>query len=151
MRLWVLLGRISFWLAWPALWLYLRNTHRTRVIIKYEDKILVVKTWLGDGSWAFPGGGAHEGEDLRLAALRELEEETGIRLLPSNLTALEEVLAKAHGFRYQSVYFIGGLAEKPKVRLARVEIAEAAWLTRAELERAHVSPEVKYYLQIVSS
>ena len=44
------------------------------------------KVWIGhrygiggDHSWQFPQGGVDEGEDLEVAALRELHEETGIR------------------------------------------------------------------------
>jgi 8-oxo-dGTP diphosphatase len=40
------------------------------------------------GSWAFPGGFIDENETTRQCALRELEEETGIRLGDENLQLL---------------------------------------------------------------
>ena len=42
------------------------------------------------GSWALPGGFVDEGEDLDAAALRELEEETGVKV-----TCVEQL--KAYG------------------------------------------------------
>lgn len=51
-------------------------------IVRDRDSILLLKrTGLSDfepGKWCLPGGHVEEGEDLKKAALRELQEETGI-------------------------------------------------------------------------
>lgn len=64
----------------------------TRDLSQYRPNVGVVLfnseglVWLGrragyssQGSWQFPQGGVDPGEDWRAAALRELEEETGVR------------------------------------------------------------------------
>ena len=38
--------------------------------------------------WCLPGGGLEEGEDFRVAAVRELAEETGLRVAPETLDSL---------------------------------------------------------------
>jgi 8-oxo-dGTP pyrophosphatase MutT (NUDIX family) len=53
-------------------------------------------------AWCFPGGGIEPGETAREGAVRELEEETGIRVAPDDLTDLGELeVDSTHGrFRY---------------------------------------------------
>lgn len=61
------------------------------------------------GAWQMPQGGIDEGEDARLAALRELEEETGIRDV--------EVLAETEGWlTYDLPDHLVGVALKGKYR-----------------------------------
>lgn len=47
------------------------------VILSRAPRVLLVQKW--DGRWGLPGGGIRRGESPRAAALRELEEETGLR------------------------------------------------------------------------
>jgi 8-oxo-dGTP pyrophosphatase MutT (NUDIX family) len=53
-------------------------------------------------TWCFPGGGVEPGETARQGAVRELEEETGIRLAPDDVIDLGQFDADSpHGpFRY---------------------------------------------------
>lgn len=53
----------------------------------------------GEGNWTMPGGKLHFGEDLREAACRELQEETGLKVAPQNLKFISlsnDVIPKAH-------------------------------------------------------
>ena len=68
--------------------------------------------WAGDGSahiWQMPQGGISAGEGARTAALRELEEETGVRSV--------ELLAEAPGwFTYDLPEELLGIALKGRYR-----------------------------------
>lgn len=54
------------------------------ILLSQEGKVLVMKrnTQPYKDTWVFPGGFIDEGEDPKTAALRELEEETGISAAP---------------------------------------------------------------------
>ena len=42
-----------------------------------KGRVLLVRLSYAEAGWSFPGGGAHRGESMRAAAVRELREETG--------------------------------------------------------------------------
>ncbi|HVX24484.1 MAG TPA: NUDIX hydrolase [Candidatus Saccharimonadales bacterium] len=134
MRLWAFAGRITYWLAWPFLWAYLRlDGERTRVAVVCGDQLLLTKGWLGSGRWALPGGGLHRGEEAIAGALRELREETGLTLQPSQLQFHSEgnLNRNGPGFRYQ--LFIAELKTPAKVRPQRGEILITEWVGHATL------------------
>lgn len=128
MKYWAACGRIAFWLGWPFLWLYLYNTQRTRVLVRADDRILVIKNWLGDGKWALPGGGLHHHEAPLLGAVRELSEETGLQVTTAQLEVLGEILIAKDGFRAQYQGFTVTVPAAEELRKQRWEIIDAAWM-----------------------
>lgn len=126
-KLWLKLGNVAFWMAWPALWVYLQIGRRTRLLLICGDEFLALKGWLGPGKWMLPGGGLHRGEDLVTGLLREVLEETGIRLKQQHVTPLFEHAYREYGLRARYVCFVCVLAIKPKVTPQRGEIVDYRW------------------------
>ena len=84
------LGKIAYRIISPImLYLPIFRRPRTRVaVVLNEREILLVKNWLGHQRWTLPGGGIKRGEKPVEAAVRELWEETGLRLNPAELVFL---------------------------------------------------------------
>lgn len=94
----------------------------------------------GQGLWALPGGFLEPRDTLYQSALRELEEETSLRLLPDTLArALKEVAVFDHPDRSQrgrtvthAHYFDLGERELPELRAAD-DASAARWVPIGEL------------------
>ena len=69
--LWTFLGRVGGVMTWPLVWVVIRYTTRSRVLIICGDEVLLLKGWLSTGRWGLPGGGIRRGEDPVEAVLRE--------------------------------------------------------------------------------
>ena len=126
-RVWIIIGRISYIMAWPALYFYLKDSQRTRVIVRAEDKVLLLKDWLGDGKWKLPGGGVHQGENIAESASRELFEETGVEIRSSDLKPLGSIKAKGHGTTVVLHIFESTIPAPVTVKKQKLEIVEAVW------------------------
>lgn len=76
------LGRIAYGAVRPILRVTVGpKHHRVRVVIvNDQNEILLVRSWLGHQRWSLPGGGIRRSETPREAALREVQEETGLVL-----------------------------------------------------------------------
>ena len=86
------------------------------------------KYW--SGLWDITtGGGALAGEDSRTAAVRELYEETGIKVEKEELILFDHVITP----RIFSDTYLLRLAEEPKIALQSTETVDYAWLTPVEL------------------
>lgn len=89
----------------------------------------------GTGLWAIPGGFVRENESLEQAALRELNEETGLSKSSylEQLYTFGEVDRDPRG-RVISVAYLGLMSEPGKIRLtAADDAAEAKWFSINDL------------------
>lgn len=139
-----LIGRIAFWLSWPALWVYLRGSRRARVIVITGDKVLLVKLWLSAGSWILPGGGIHRGENHLAAAVREVREETGVVIDPVQLKTVTEGVFSDYGLKFKGILYLVELDTEQPIRVQKTEIAKAVWQPLGQLE--NLSPLTKRLL-----
>ena len=65
---------------------------RTRVgayVVIVRDGAVLLVRFAGSGRWTLPGGGLDHGEDPRDAAVREVEEETGLRIALGELIGID--------------------------------------------------------------
>ena len=120
-------GRVAFWITWPASWLVLRWSHRTRLLLVCGDEFLVLRGWLGNGEWGLPGGGLHRREEPVAGLLREVKEETGISLRPDQVKFAFDGLYKNQGLRFTYHSYTAEIDSKPNLKRQAKEIAEIAW------------------------
>lgn len=107
-------------------------------LVQVQDKIALIRRGgdIGHGLWALPGGFLNPGERYYDASLRELQEETGLHLLPSTMAhALRDREMFDHPLRsarggIQSVahYFELGNMEFPEL-VAADDAMDADWFT----------------------
>ncbi|GAA2562157.1 hypothetical protein GCM10010435_37700 [Winogradskya consettensis] len=98
-----------------------------------DRRLLVVRTH-GLDVFYLPGGTPEAGESPAETVIREVAEETGIRLDPAALQPFAEFVEPAHGRpgTVRLICFTGPGEGEPH---PADEIAEAAWFTSADLEK----------------
>lgn len=128
------LGIVAFWLTWPGIWLIMRFSRRSRVIIITRNKkVLLAKGWLSAGQWFLPGGGLHRSENPEQGAIREVYEETGIQLEPEQLQKVSEGRMSDHGLNFESIVFVVHLPDQPVLKPQKYEVSNLAWTSLDEL------------------
>lgn len=89
----------------------------------------------------FPGGKPEPGETYLNAAVREVAEETGLRLVPADLRSLgmrRTVAANEEGFALESAVFLGPVlgADDAASLVPEAEIEELAWVDPTAVDEA---------------
>ena len=141
-KLWALLGRGLYVFVRLIIGRLLRDTERTRVLVIHGDKVLLIKDWVGNGQWGLPGGGVHKNELAVDAAVRELREETGLQIDPSQLRLAGSYNYDHNGFRFRYQLFIVSVSTQPVVAARWPEVVQVAWIPRADFGSHRLSPEV---------
>lgn len=144
-----LAGKVAFWLSWPLLWVYLRlQGLRTRLLLVVDGHFLAVQPRLGDGRWELPGGGIKRGEASDQAVLRELYEETGVKLAANQLRMLTQNQVSRHGLRVRYLCYFVELPSRPPLRTQRrIEVGALSWQPLSLAAQPDVSPEIRQAVQ----
>jgi len=141
MKKYIWLGRLSYYLFWPGIAIYLFGSQRSRIVVSSGAYILVVKGWLSDGRWSLPGGGIHANESIIDGALRELREETSLDLKTNNINQLLSENFRLHGVKVKLHYFSASLPTRLLVKKQPGEITNIEWIDMAKLNGSNTGKD----------
>ena len=102
-----------------------------------------------EGQWSIPGGMLEIGEELREAAIREVREETGIKVEAGELLGVfDRVVRDAEG-RVQYHYVLIDFLCKPKGGSLRAggDAGEVRWFTREEAAALPLAKDTKEVIE----
>ena len=88
------------------------------------------------GLWSVPGGRVIKGEYLNQAVVREVLEETGLKIAVGDLLGILEVVGEAH---YVILDFIATVDERLEP-VPGTDVSEARWVPLEEVEALDCTP-----------
>jgi len=102
----------------------------------FDEKILLLRRQKNkpyEGTWGPPAGKKDPSENLEEAICRETFEETGIKLLPKNISKSKiKYFVRHENIDFLFYVFSTKLNEKPKIILEPLEHCEYSWFTPKE-------------------
>lgn len=84
------------------------------------------------GKWCFPGGALNAWELPKRAAVREVEEETGLKIREEDFFPFYELVYQMRGETYMNQLYFAFVLQETQVRVK--EGADMQWLTWEEIE-----------------
>jgi len=119
----------------PVYWFLFRpNTFGVKVLIECGEEYLFVRHAYGNSStWTLPGGGVKRKEEHYAAAVREVQEELGIKLTGQTLRSLGSYTSTKEYKHDHVECFKVLLMHKPPIFSDSAEIAEWKWFRKNSL------------------
>lgn len=124
--------RIGYLVSWPFSAVLMHNSKRVRVLILSEDKILLQRSSFGHQKWSLPGGGINRKETPLSAAIRETEEEVGLKLSKPKMRCLgSKRIASGRWFPVVNItaFAVRIKTPTPPTITRKHEVLEADWFT----------------------
>jgi 8-oxo-dGTP diphosphatase len=118
-----------------------RSIHVSAAVIQDAEGRLLLVRKAGTTAFMQPGGKPEPGESAGETLRRELREELGLELVPSDLRPLGSYTAAAAnepGFLVVADVFVADIgAQQPEIG---AEIEELRWITRADADQLEIAP-----------
>jgi ADP-ribose pyrophosphatase YjhB (NUDIX family) len=129
-----------------TLWFFTRPTvYGVYIAVWYREKLLIVKNSYKK-SFTIPCGRIRRGEDLAVAAVRELSEEVGIKIRKSQLTFVGEYTAEHKYATDIGNFFEIEMAKLPTVQADDREVVWAQFKPLDQISKLNLNPTVKAWL-----
>jgi len=113
-----------------------------------NEKVLVLKR--NSGCWEFPGGGVEFGEEPEITAVRECEEETGLKARDLTLLGVTSAVYEKNGDIKHSIYIVfAGYVDSQDIKISK-EHGEAKWVYVEELNFMNLclnARDVAYFIR----
>ena len=102
------------------------------VCVKKDNKILMVQENRKEkkGKWNMPAGKLEENEDLIMAAIREVKEETNLDVEINGLICIEENVSDMGNLL---VLYLSGEYKSGDIKFDNEEIANVLWMSQEEI------------------
>jgi ADP-ribose pyrophosphatase YjhB (NUDIX family) len=117
-----------------------------RAVLVVRRRVLLVNAYPGEASdlWCPPGGGAEAGTSLHDNLVREVLEETGLRIQPGRLVGVSEFHNPGTGFHQVDLLFRARLAGPDAAVLndPMGVVNRLRWASEAELGGLRVKPNI---------
>lgn len=112
-------------------------------ILVGDEVLLLERTYKDEtiAGWCLPGGKQDKGEDDLTTALRELTEETGIKV--TNATYVTDCISGTH--QYMVAIFYKKMSKKPKVTISNEHLAYA-WVRVSKLDKLNLAGNTKQFI-----
>lgn len=120
------------------------------VIVDDNNNIFIAQTPKLKNGWTIPGGHVEFSENLEAAIVREVFEETGLRIKVEKLINICESIDKKNGFHMVSFHFFCRLlSKKEKIILDKRELISSDWVNCKKALRLIFLPDFKKTIKLL--